>query len=785
MIRIFLKSSFRHLIHNKLFSLINISGLAIGLTSVLLILLWIRDELSFDQHHENINTIYSVMEDQYYSSGDMLTTSATPGPMAPKMKEDFPEIVHATRMLWETNVLLNHNDKSMYFNTRYVDQSFLDIFTFEVIEGDLRSALIENKGMVLTRSVAEAMFDTQSALGKMIRVDNDRIYSVTAVIEDVPATSSVPFELLTPLEPFLEENPWAFEWHNNNIRTYIQVHEGTDITAFSAKIKNYLKENTDEEDNRELFLHPLSKVRLYSDFRQGKRGGGRIQYVRIFTVVGIFIILIAAINFMNLATALSTKRAREVGIRKVAGSGKLNLILQFMIETMFIAFTSLILALILVYALLPVFNTLTDKSVIVDKEIIGISMLLTIVTGTLAGIYPSFYISRYQPISVLKGELTSGSRASVFRRTLVVFQFSLSIILIIGTMVVMQQLNFVLNKNIGLEKDNIVFVPLRQDMYAHYEAIRNRLITVNGIKNITVTSQNPVMVGNSTSSVVWPGKKEDDHILFTNFFVDHDFIETFNIEMVAGRDFDRKFPNDSSNFMLNETAVKAMGYTPDSIINQEITFWGDRTGRIIGVMKDFNFQSLHSEIDPLIVLMDKESYYWMHIHLAMASLEEIMGELKDIQNTYAASYPFEYHFLDERWEEIYQSEKKIGSLFNYFAVIAIFISCMGLYALAAFSMERRTKELGIRKVLGASMNSIVQLMGKEYFLLILIAFVVACPIAWYVMNRWLTDFAFHIQLSYIPFISAILISLLLAMITVAYFTLKAARTNPVDVLRYE
>lgn len=785
MLKIFFKTAFRQILKNKLFSLINISGLAIGIAGAILILLWIGDELSYDQHQENISDLYRVMEDQYYSAGDMLTTSSTPGPMAPKMKDDFPEIIYGGRLTWEMNVLLNHEDKSLYFDARYVDQDFVDMFSYDLIEGDLSSAFTETTGMIITRSVSEALFGQDSPLGKMVKVDNDHIYSVKALIENIPSNTSVPFELLVPLEPFLEENTWANQWYNNNIRTFLRLQPGTDYLLFADKIKNYLKENSSEDDHRELFLQPMAKMRLYSDFRQGKKGGGRILYVRIFTVVGIFIIAIAAINFMNLATALSTKRAKEVGIRKVAGSTKRNLILQYLLETMMISGIALLLSLLIVYLVLPIFNSLTDKSVGLDRYILGLSLILTIITGGLAGIYPAFYIARYQPVAVLKGELSSGTKASFFRRSLVVFQFALSIILIIGTMVVMQQLNYILNKNIGLEKDNIVYVPLRENMLGHYEAIRNQMFEVEGIKNITVTSQNPIRVGNSTMSVVWPGKSEDDQVLFTNFFVDHDFVETFNIEMLAGRDFDRSFTNDSSNFLINESSAAAMGYSPDSIINQEITFWNSRVGRIVGVMKDFNFYSLHNEIDPLIILMDKESYFLMHLHVEMTNLENILDKLREIQGTYAPNYPFEYHFLDESWEETYQSEKMIGSLFNYFAFIAIFISCMGLYGLAAYSIERRTKELGIRKALGASLGNILHLVSKEYFLLIIIAFTLASPISWYAMNTWLIDFAYHIEISIFVFLAAVFISLFLALATVSFFAFKAARTNPVEVLRYE
>jgi len=765
--------------------MINISGLAIGIASTILILLWIQDELSFDQHQENLNNLYRVMEDQYYSAGDMLTTSSTPGPMAPKMKDDFPEVIHAGRMTWEVNVLLNHEEKSLYYDARYVDQDFLDMFTYDIIEGDLSSALKETTGIVLTRSVSEALFGKESPLGKMIKVENDHVYSVTVLIEDIPSNTSVPFDVLIPLEPYLEENPYTNKWYNNNLRTFLELQNGVDYEDFDEKIKNYLKENTSEEDNREIFLQPMSKIRLYSDFRQGKKGGGRILYIRIFTVVGIFIIAIAAINFMNLTTALSTNRAKEVGIRKVAGSSKTNLILQYLLETMIVSAISLILALLLVYLTLPAFNSLTDKAVALDGSMIGLSLLLTFITGSMAGIYPAFYIARYKPAAVLKGELTSGMKASFFRRTLVVFQFALSITLIIGTMVVMQQLNYVLNKNIGIEKDNIVYIPLREDIYPHYEAIRNQLFETDGIINVSLTSQNPIRVGNSTQSVVWPGKTEEDNVLFTNFFVDHDFVETFKIKMVAGRDFDRSFTNDSTNFLINQASAAAMGYSPDSIINQEITFWNSRVGRIVGVMEDFNFYSLHNEIDPLIILMDRESYFWMNLHVEMTNLESILDKLRQIQGTYAPNYPFEYHFLDELWEETYQSEKMIGSLFNYFSFIAIFISCMGLYGLAAYSIERRTKELGIRKALGASIGSILKLVGKEYFLIILIAFILASPISWYAMHRWLIDFAYHIEISVFVFVAAVLISLSLALATVSFFAIKAARTNPVDVLRYE
>lgn len=785
MLRNYLLIILRTFWRNKVFSLINILGLALGMACSIMILLWIHDEMNYDKFHKNLPRLHRIMENQSYSEGKIYTFSATPGPLAPAIVEDYPEIEMAARMSWSNGMLINYEDASFYKSGRWVDPEFLEMFTLDILRGNSSTALNETSSMVISTSMARSYFGEEDALGKMLRVNNDRLYAVSAVFEDLPATSSYQFDFLLNVQTWLEENPYSSQWGNNGIRTFVLLNEQADHREVTAKIHDYIKKKN-EGSIVELFLQPVSEVRLHSEFKDGKNAGGRIVYIRIFTIVALFILLIACINFMNLSTAQSSRRAREVGLRKAVGAGRAQLIGQFFNESIMLSFISIFVALGIVVLVMPLFNQLTNKELSVlslDRNfwawIFGIALL----TGLVSGSYPAMVLSRFNPVVVLKGKVVSGNSAHFFRRGLVVFQFVLSIILIMGTIVVYRQLNFIYTKNIGFEKENIIAVPMNGEMHKATSTIINQLEGSTNFVNSCTSSASPISFGNSTWGVDWDGKQEDDKILFSNFSVSPQFIETFNMELVAGRSFDEGLPNDTLNFLINEEGVRRIGFEGDAI-GQRLRMGGVE-GQVIGVVKDFHFNSLHAQIDPLIMYYQPRRNRQLFVRADPQRIDEAVKELEIVYSSYAPAYPFEYHFIERDWEDKYKSEQQVAGLFNYFAFLAIFISCLGLYGLAAYTTERRTQEIGIRKALGASVGTILRLISKEFVTLVFLAAVIASPIAYYLLLGWLEDFAYHIDITWITFVISISLSLLIAILSVAFQSIKAALANPVDALRYE
>jgi putative ABC transport system permease protein len=786
MIRNYLTIAFRNIFRNKLFSTVNILGLAFGMGSALLIFLWVNDELEYDHFHTKIDRIYGVMENQQYTDGRLFTFSSTPGPMAPFIKEKYPEIEKASRYTWGVNNLFQYDEKSFYENGRYADQDFLEIFSFPLIAGDVSSALKEKNSIVISKKMAEKYFGDGDALGKMLTMNTKTIFTVTGVLDDIPKNSSLQFEYLLPFQLFFDENKsWLDEWDNNNIRTYLLLKENTNLADFNKKFIDEIKTHV-EHTNVKLFVQSFGESYLYGDFENGKQSGGRIETVRIFFIVAVFVLVIACINFMNLSTAQATKRAKEVGLRKVIGAVPKQLFRQFMGESFITVCISAIIAVLLTLLFIPVFNELTAKSLglnLLDTRILIIFVVIVFFTSFLAGSYPAIFISEFKPVQVLKGQLKSGKKASVFRKTLVVLQFSLSIVLIISTSVVYRQMNFMENRDIGFERDNLFYMWMEGDVSKNYETFRNRLSALPGIENVTASSQLPIDIGNSTSGVQWEGKDPDARILFTNLNVDYNFIQSMKMEMAEGRPFDMSLITDSSNYIVNEKAAEKFGFK-NGTAGQDLTFWEEK-GKIVGVVKDFNFGSLHNPIEPLIMYINNQSLNCVLVRAKANETEAALRSTEKLWKEYAPGYPFKYSFLNQDWENFYKSEAQRGKVFNTLAVLSIFISCLGLFGLSAFSAERRTKELGIRKVLGASVPGLVQLMNKEFATLVIIAACFGCPAGWYLMTKWLESFAYHIDVGYITLLIASVVCLMIAILTVTYHSLRVAVNDPVKSLRYE
>ena len=789
MLKNYIYVAFRNIFRNKLFSLINVMGLAFGMGSALLIFLWVNDELRVNQFHERVDRIYSVMENQQYSGGKIFTFSSTPGPMAPFIKEKFPEIEKASRFTWPVNELFQVGDKAFYEEGRYAEQDFLDMFSFSLSSGDMGTALKEKNSIVISQAMAQKFFGNEDPLGKVLLMQTKNSFTVTGVMNPIPKNSSLQFQYLLSFQYFWDENKnWLDQWDNNNIRTYVMLRRGTNVKEFDEKFKHEIKEHV-KTTNVELFAYPFSEAYLYGDFENGKQSGGRIEYVRIFFIVALFVLIIACINFMNLATAQASKRAKEVGLRKVIGAVPGQLFRQFMGESFLTVLISSVVAIGLVLIILPGFNTLTGKHLglfLLDARIGLIFLGVIVFTSLLAGSYPALFISEYKPVEVLKGQLRSGTMAALFRKSLVVLQFGLSIFLIISTIVVYRQMNYMENKDIGFVRDNVFYVWMQGELGPKFETARTQLLADPSIESVSATSQLPIDIGNSTSGVSWEGKEPDEKILFTNINVDYDFVQMMKMEMVEGRPFDRTRISDTANYIVNQTAAEKFRFK-NGTADQDLTMW-DRKGKIVGVVKDFNFGSLHSPIEPLILRMPRSENNRFNCVLIRAKDQQTEQALKAtdrVWQQYAAGYPFKYSFLNQDWENFYKAEEQRGKVFNSLASLSIFISCLGLFGLSAFSAERRTKELGIRKVLGASVPGLVGLMGKEFATLVLVAAMIGCPLGWYVMNAWLTNYAFHIEVGWVSLVVAASACMAVSLITVAYHSLKVSAANPAHSLRYE
>lgn len=786
MLRNYLLIALRNIFRNRLFSTVNILGLAFGICSALMIFLWVKDELEVDRFHEHADRLYRVMENQQYSDGKRYTFAATPGPMAPYIKEKFPEIERASRFTWDVQNLFQVGEKGFYENGKYVDPDFLSMFSFSFASGNAETALNDKSSIVITESLATKYFGDEDPLGKVLLLNTKSSFTVTGVLEDLPGNSSIQFDYLLPFQFFWDENKqWLDSWGNNNIRTFVLLKNGTNAFDFGEKFKHEIKEH-EAETNVELFIQLVGDMYLHGDFENGIQTGGRIEYVRIFFVVAIFVLVIACINFMNLSTAQATKRAKEVGLRKVIGAVPSQLFKQFMGESFVTVSIGATISLVMCYIFLPAFNSITGKQLslnLLDTQIILIFVCIILFTAFAAGSYPALFISEFKPVQVLKGQLKSGSSAATFRKGLVVLQFSMSIILIISTTVVFRQMNFMADRDIGFVRDNVFYAWMDGDIQPKYQTFRARLMALPGIESVTASSQLPISIGNSTSNIQWDGKDPNARILFTNMDVDYEFIQSLKMEMADGRSFERSRISDTANYIVNQKAAEKFGFT-DGVADHDLTMW-EQKGKIVGVVKDFNFGSLHTAVEPLIIRLKPNNLNCVMVRVKADETSAALASAENLWKEYAPGYPFKYSFLNQDWEEFYKAEAQQGQVFNTLAILSIFISCLGLFGLSAFSAERRTKELGIRKALGASMPGLIQLMGREFTVLVIVASCIGCPIGWYVMSTWLEKYAYHVDVGIITLGASAMICLLISLITISYHSIRVAASDPVKSLRYE
>ena len=787
MIYNYLKIGFRNLMRHKVFSLINIFGLALGMTCCILILLWVKDELSFDRFHKNTNELVRIISVQHYPGSDDLITQSGNGMIVPSMAKELPEVERGIRVSWNQEELFSLGEKAFKVDGFYADSTFFDAFTFSFLHGDPKTALLEPNSVVISDSTALKFFGTTQVLGKVFKTNNADSYKITGVVRKPPLNSTLQFGFVKPFSDYLKFNQWLNDWDNYGLRNFLQLKPGTDVAAFNKKVVHYPTQPGRGKRDIDVFVQRLKDAHLYSDFRPGKTNSGDILYVRLFSAVAGFILLIACINFMNLATARSAKRAKEVGVRKAIGAAKTQLVSQFMLESIMIAFLALVVAINLIGLLLPAFNNLTHKAVTLDlsnPELLLLLVGVALFTGVVSGSYPAFFLSGFNPIAVLKGTVKFSKSAAAFRKGLVVFQFVLSGVLIVSTLVVYLQLRYLRSKDIGLQRENVVSVPMEGDLVKNYNVIKQELQQNPAIAAVVGTSQNPVNMGNNTPDVEWEGKDPEADLLIDIMNVDYDVLQTFGMKLKDGRTFSKDFSTDTANYLVNEEAIRLMQLKKP--VGNWLKVWGKR-GAIIGVVKDFQNRKMQEGLKPLVIRLapHQEEYRTLFVRIAEGKTAEALKVLEQTLAKHNPAFPFEYKFLDAEFEEMYTSEAIMVKLSNYFATIAIFISCLGLFGLALFTAEQRTKEIGIRKVLGATVSGIVFMLSKDFLKLVLLANLIAWPLSGYLMKHWLNDYAYRMELSWWIFALAGFATLLIALFTVSFHAVRTAIANPVTSLRTE
>jgi len=781
---IYIKIALRNIKRYSVHSILNISGMAIGLACAILILLWVQDEWSYDRHFENADDIYRVIEKQNSPSGEVTLFAPTLSAVAPALKNEYPEIIRSSRIM-HTPLTLKKGDEFIEETVVAVDKDFLKMFNIRFVRGDINTALNDPHNIVITEETAHKYFGNEDALGKTVP-SRGFLVTVTGVVKPLPHNSHIRFDFLISTDFFVQPGAHINDWEDRGRSySYVELKKGTDSKLVDQKIQNFIKAHI-KGSEAEIFLQNIKKIHLYSSrkYSYDVSGHGDITYVAIMGLIAFFILLIACINFMNLSTAQSVQRAREIGVRKVAGANKQKIIAQFLGESLLIVFVATIIAMILVELLLPGYNTLVGKELDVDYHRVGLyTGLISIVLfcGLLAGSYPAFYLSSLNPSDIIKGVINKDPGNAKFRRMLVIFQFTLSIVLIVCTLIIGNQLNYMQNKKLGYNKDNIGYFmfPIRPGD-PKLEALKKELSNNPDILSVT-KGYSPINLEATSGGYNWAGKKPGDDVLFHRLDTDEDYAKTFQLELKDGRFFSSDYPTDNTAAVINEKAVEAMGLK--NPVGEVLTTSRGAKLTIIGVLKDFHIQSLHFKIEPLIMKKGESNNL-----IVKMKPDHIPATVESINKTFKSfnpGLPLDFHFLDVDFDNLYRTEQRMSKIFGYFSVLAIIISCLGLIGLSLFMTELRTKEIGIRKVNGAKSLEIFSLVSKEYIVWVLISILIASPVAWYAMHRWLENFAYKTELSWWIFALTGLLALGIALLTVSWQSLKAATRNPVEALRYE
>ena len=788
----YFKMAFRNLLRKKVYSGINILGLSIGLACSFFILLWVIDETSYDKFHANGDQLYKGFR-HMTTGGQTYTMNSLPRGIADKMKADYPEVEETVITLLDRDMVVSSGENSYREKGGYVGETFFQMFSFPFIYGDVRTALTELTSAVITERAARKMFgdDWHKAVGRTITVDHRKDFTITGVVRDVPENSSIKFEVLLPVEEWFAREERFGEWWFMAYGIYAKLKEGTSLEEFNKKFGNIFNRHA-EADDHQIFLQPYKDIYLYSFYRDGQLIGGRIEYVRIFTGVAIFILVIASINFMNLATARSSQRAKEIGVRKVIGAQRQSLTAQFITESVGISFIAFLLAVGIVVTLLPVFNDLTGKQ-LSPGDLNGTYLVsiiaIALIVGLVSGSYPALYLSSFKPVAVLRGTFRQGrGLVNGLRKALVVFQFGLSVLLIVSTVVVYLQLDHMRTKDLGLERENLLYIAREGALTDRYDEVVKELMMQPGVSSVTASGQNPLEVGNNTLSAGWDGKPSDNRQLFYIISAYHDFANTMKMELIAGRDFSDAYA-DSMAYIINEETAKMIGGGDGDpayrdVVGKVISVYGDK-GPVVGVVKNFSMASLYSPIEPVVIRQHLEWAGNLYLRTKQGQSSQAIEGVTKVYQKFNPGYPLTYTFLDQQFEMRYHSEQVTAKLVNVFAVIALFISCLGLFGLTSFSVEQRTKELGVRRVLGASVAGLVVMLSRDFLKLVVIGFVIATPVTWYLISQWLANFSERVELGIGVFLTAGLTAVLIALLTVSWQSIRAAVSNPVNALRNE
>jgi putative ABC transport system permease protein len=782
MIRNYIIVAFRNFMRNTGYSSINVFGFSTGIATAILIFMWVAAELKYNTGFKDHEQIYEVLNNAANSAGEIKTGQSTPGPLAEAMMNEFAEVEFAGRVDFGNNMLLRYENNSLMQRGMWADPQILKIFSIPVLQGKSDKLLIDPSSFVITQQTAEKFFPNQSPLGKEFKIDEKYSMIIAAVVANPPANSSLQFDFLLPYEVYYKENKWMSEWGNYNDRTFFKLKEGADFATLDKKLRGLLKTKQNASSN-EAFAQSISDTHLYNRYEDGKPVGGRIEYVRLLSIAAIFILLIACINYMNLATARSANRGREVGVRKVSGAHRGELIIQFISESLMITTASVVLALMIVQVVLPTFNQLMNQNLelnMLQPEFIAGMIALTIFTSLIAGSYPAFFLSSFRPAVVLKGLSNSRAAGSALRKSLVIFQFALSVAMIIFSLTVYEQIQFIKTKNLGFDRENVIVFDMHEGVYKNQETFKTEALKFPGVKNVTFAGQDPFSVSATTRDVVWSGKNPEENIPFKLVFTDKDFIPTLKFELLEGRNFiDNK--SDTTNYIINEAAARIIGYK--NPIGEYLSVWNSPTGKIVGIIKDFHNVNLRNNMEPVILMCRTDNTWRAFAKLENNSISRAVQHLGDVQKKFDPAYPFNYEFLDKNFQKEYMTENRTEKLSVVFTVVAILISCLGLFGLAAFTAEQRTKEIGIRKVLGASIRQITVLLCNDFVKLVAVSFVIATPLTWYLAADWLESFAYHIELTVLTPLLAAGLLLMIVLISVGYQSLSAALGNPADSLK--
>ena len=794
MIQNYFKIAFRNLAKNKGYGFINIAGLAMGMSVAILIGLWIYDEVTYDRSHENYGRIAQIMQHQTYN-GQIATQTAVPFPLGAELRKNYgSDFKYVLMSTWGGRHVLAFGDKKLAKNGRYIEPQAPDMLSLKMLRGS-SAGLKDPYSIMLSESAAKSFFGDADPIDKVLKMDNKLNVKVTGVYADLPYNSSFKdMQFMAPWSLFEINSPWMKNeedpWRANSFQTLVQLNEHADIEKVSAKIKDVKVKNIRREQLKykpEVFLNPMSQWHLYSEFKDGQRIGGQIEFVWLFGVIGTFVLLLACINFMNLSTARSEKRAKEVGIRKAIGSVRQQLIAQFFSESLIVVAMAFVLALVLVMLILPQFNVIADKklSILWGNPYFWIAGLgFSILTAVIAGSYPALYLSSFQPVKVLKGTFRAGKFAAIPRKALVIVQFTVSIILIIGTTVVFRQIQFAKNRPVGYDRNGLVTINLlTADIHNHFEAIRDELKKSGAVSEIAESGSPATEVWSSTSGLAWKGKDPALSVDFHFNEVSHDYGKTVGWQFIDGRDFSTEYASDSMALVINEAAVKFMGLK--NPVGEQMT-WNGTPVRVIGVVKDMIVQSPYAEINPLFYSLSTQGGSIANIKMNPSEKPgDALAKIETIFKKYDTASPFEYRFVDDDYATKFFNEERVAKLTSFFSVLAILISCLGIFGLASFTAEQRTKEIGVRKVLGASVANLWQMLSKDFVILVVISCIISAPVAYYFLNGWLQKYQYRTEVSWWIFVLASLGALIITLLTVSYQAIRAALLDPVKSLKSE